>query len=239
MSDYIEVLAIVEGKTEQIFIESLLKPYLAERRIFIRATQVSKPGQKGGDVRFERVKNDLELHLKQRTDTYVTTFVDYYGIKEWPGLERIEVNATPKQIAAQVNQATKAEVMVLFAQQQAERRFIPFIAVHEFEALLFSDGDILAAELGVDESCISAVLLECGAPEAINNSPNTAPSKRLDTWSANGKFAKTTQGIAIAHKIGIAKMRGACPLFDGWLAQFEALVSETSLSICQASKSTK
>ncbi|MGI6657283.1 MAG: DUF4276 family protein [Desulfobulbus sp.] len=68
MSDFIEVIAIVEGKTEEIFINSLLKPYLAEKKIFMTPTQVSKPGQKGGDVRFERVKRDIENHLKQRAD---------------------------------------------------------------------------------------------------------------------------------------------------------------------------
>jgi Domain of unknown function (DUF4276) len=68
MSNYINVVAIVEGKTEQIFIEQILKPYLAEKMIFMSATQVTKPGQKGGDVRFSRIKKDLELHLKQRQD---------------------------------------------------------------------------------------------------------------------------------------------------------------------------
>lgn len=46
MSDYIEIMAIVEGKTEQIFIESILAPYLGYRNIGMYATQVSKPGQK-------------------------------------------------------------------------------------------------------------------------------------------------------------------------------------------------
>jgi hypothetical protein len=56
----------------------------------IVATQITKPGQKGGDVRFERVKKDLGMHLKQRPDTYVTLFVDYYGIKsDWPSLSGI------------------------------------------------------------------------------------------------------------------------------------------------------
>lgn len=29
MSDYLEVIAIVEGKTGQVFVEQLLSPYLA------------------------------------------------------------------------------------------------------------------------------------------------------------------------------------------------------------------
>lgn len=224
MSDYIEVMAIVEGKTEQVFVEKVLKPYLAEKMIFIKATQASKPGQKGGDVKFSRVINDIRDHLKQRNDTYVTTLVDYYGIKEWPGLDSLAQNLTPSQIADHLNAETKHQVVTEFANQQAERRFIPYIAVHEFEALLFSDSAILASELGVDEDQIKNVLAECGEPEAINNGKETAPSKRLDNWSPNGKFAKTTAGIAITQQIGITQMREQCPLFNAWLAQFEALV---------------
>ena len=66
MSRYVEVMAIVEGSTEETFINRILAPYLSHRNIGMRATQVSKPGEKGGDVKFSRVKNDIRLHLKQR-----------------------------------------------------------------------------------------------------------------------------------------------------------------------------
>lgn len=223
MSNYTEVIAIVEGKTEQIFIESILAPYIGDKKIGIHATQVSKPGQKGGDVRFSRVKRDLELHLKQRPDTYVTTFIDYYGTKEWPGLDLVSEQALPSQIAKTINEATKNQVVSLFSEQQAERRFIPFVAVHEFEALLFSDAGILARQLGIDESTVATVISECGSPEAINNNPQTAPSKRLDAWSINGKFLKTTMGVAIAKEIGIENIRNECPLFNEWLRAFEEI----------------
>ena len=178
MSSYFEVYAIVEGKTEQIFIEEILAPYLGAREIGIHATQVSKKGQKGGDVHFSRVKNDLGLHLKQRCNTYVTTFIDYYATKEWPGFERLSPNFRPAQIAQVINDATKKEVISLFSEQKADRRFIPFVAVHEFEALLFSDTQILAEQLKIDESKIAKVISKCGgSPEAINNHPLTAPSK--------------------------------------------------------------
>lgn len=223
MSNYIQVIAIVEGKTEQIFIEKILAPYLGHNNIGIRATQVSKPGQKGGDVRFSRVKRDLEGHLKQRADTYVTTFIDYYGTKEWPGLDLVPLQASPEIIAQTVNDATRSQVVSLFSEQQAERRFIPFVAVHEFEALLFSDAEILAQHLGVDPSEISEVVSAYGSPEAINNNPQTAPSKRLDGWSANNKFLKTAAGISVAEKIGIKKMREKCPLFNTWLESLEQI----------------
>ena len=221
MSNYIEVIAIVEGKTEQIFIESILAPYMGYKNIGIRATQVSKPGQKGGDVRFSRVKRDLELHLKQRPDNYVTTFIDFYGTKEWPGIDLVSPQAPPSQIAKSINEATKKQVVSLFSEQQAERRFVPFVAVHEFEALLFSDTEILARQMGIDESTVAMVISECGSPEAINNNPQTAPSKRLDAWSVNRKFLKTTMGITIAKEISIEKIRNECPLFNEWLTTFE------------------
>lgn len=226
MNSYINVIAIVEGKTEQVFIEQILAPWLAERMIFMTATQVSKPGQKGGDVRFSRVSRDIGLHLKQRADTYVTTLVDYYGVTEWPGMDSLPTQRAPAQIAEHLNTAVMNEVNNLFAEQQSARRFIPFIALHEFEALLFSDSSILAEELGIPVANVEAVVAECGEPEAINNGRETAPSKRLNKWTPEGKFGKTTQGIAIAKRIGITRMREQCPLFDAWIAQFEALMVE-------------
>lgn len=226
MSEFIEVIAIVEGKTEQVFIEKVLAPYLAMKNIFISATQITKPGQKGGDVRFVRAKQDIGNHLKQRDNTFVTTFIDYYGTKEWPGLGTLAPALTPAQISNHLHQATKEAVNELFGGSRSEERFIPYVAMHEFEALLFSDSEALAAEMSIDEDKVAAVIAECGEPEYINNSPETAPSKRLDGWAPYGKFAKTTTGIAIAQRIGIQKMREMCPLFNGWLEQLEAKLEE-------------
>jgi len=222
MNRGIVVLVIVEGKTEQIFTESLLVPYLAKKMIFMTATQVTKPGAKGGDVRFERVRNDVGRHLKQRLDSYVTTFVDYYGVKEWPGLDKVPSNASPSQIAEIVNNAAKDDIIRSFPDRRAEERFIPYMSIHEFEALLFSDSAILAAELRISEQKVINLLKGYGQPEAINDDPRTAPSKRLDNWS-NKKFLKTTNGIAIAKKIGIPRMREKCFLFDAWLRHIEEI----------------
>jgi hypothetical protein len=93
--------------------------------------------------------------------------------------------------------------------------------MYEIEALYFSDPAVLANKLGVRQKLIDAILHECGEPEAINNSNQTAPSKRLEKLS--NKFKKTATGIAIAKEIGISKMRVACPLFDAWLTTLENL----------------
>ncbi|HSX85669.1 MAG TPA: DUF4276 family protein [Cellvibrio sp.] len=226
MDDYVDVITIVEGKTEQIFIESILAPYLIEKKVIIKATQVSKPGQKGGDVKFSRAVKDIGNHLKQRSETYVSTFVDYYGIKEWPGLDKVPLQATPTEIAEAVNAETRKTVAQSYPQLRTDTRFIPYLAVHEFEALLFSCSETLATRLGIKAAHVEKVLSDCGEPEAINNNPTTAPSKRLDAWSEGGKFAKTSSGISIATDIGIPTIREKCPVFNAWLLCLESLTGK-------------
>lgn len=225
MSDYIEIMIIAEGHTEKRFIDEILTPYMATNNIFIRGQLVGKPGHKGGDIRFSRVEKDIAMHLKQRKDTFVSIFVDYYGIKkDWPGLNEAHQCTSPKAIADVMNRATKEKVSSKLADYAAGNRFIPFIAVHEFEALLFSDIKILASQLKVDPSIVEKILEECGEPESINNSPNSAPSIRLK--QILNSYKKNTNGITIANLIGIEKMRSKCPLFHEWLTTLENLQGE-------------
>ncbi len=76
---------------------------------------ISKPGQKGGDVKFARVKNDIGLYLKQGSDTLLTLFVDYYGIK--------------KELAAKKNDLPKAGD--LFACNFGKHLFQPLFHVRQ------------------------------------------------------------------------------------------------------------
>ncbi len=225
MSDYIEVMVVAEGYTEKRFISEVLSPYLATKSIFMHSPMVGKPGHKGGDIRFSRMEKDFAMHLKQRQDTFISMFVDYYGIKtDWPGLDDSRQCSSPKAIADVMNRATKEKVASKLAGQGADYRFIPFIAVHEFEALLFSDVDILASQIKTDKSAIEKILKECGEPENINNSSDSTPYKRLKRLYA--PYKKKTTGITIAKLIGIEKMRNQCPLFHEWLSTLEKLQGE-------------
>lgn len=227
MNDCMIVMAIVEGRTEQLFIERVLTPYLANKNIFITATQISKPGQKGGDVKFNRAEKDIGRFLKQRANIYVTQFFDYYGLKEWPNLNNI-TNQNHTEIAQLLNDGAVEKINNSYNEYESDRRFIPYMAMHEFETLLFSDESILARALNVDVEQIKTIVEKCGEPEKINNSRETAPSKRLNKLKLNGKFRKTTEGIAIAEQIGIEKMRKRCPLFNTWLNTIEAAKDELS-----------
>lgn len=225
MNNYATVMAIVEGATEENFINTVLAPYLGYKNIWMHATQISKPGQKGGDVRFDRVKNDIMRHLKQRKDTIVTLFLDFYGLAEWPGLESVSLNSSPAQIEQILCYATKLEIKGFLPDVDVEGRFIPFFIVHEFETLLFSNSAVLADGLGIKKQKIDKTLREFnGDLERINNSRETAPSKRIEKWMPS--YKKTVNGIPIAAKIGVEQMRRSVPLFDEWITKIERVNSK-------------
>jgi hypothetical protein len=170
-----------------------------------------------------QAKRDIGNHLKQWQDAYVSIFVDYYGINsDWPGFGTANSKACPSEIAEALNKAAIDIISEEFTEYNAEKRFIPFVAVHEFEALLFSDPGVLANGIGAEEDQIIRILTECGEPEKINNSTETAPSKRLKRLYPD--YKKTVNGITLAKEIGVDKMREQCPVFNNWLNSLEDLV---------------
>ena len=224
-ASFAEVIVLVEGQTEQQFIKRLLAPYLATRSVYLTPIILDKPGEKGGDVRFARAKNDIGKHLKQRRDTWITLMVDYYGINpDWPGYEEAKQGRDHAERAAIMRRETARTVTELFPERDAERRFLPYVSMHEIEALYFSDPARLAEELGIEQKQIDAILAKCGEPESINNSPATAPSKRLEKLAP--RFKKTVTGIAAAKSVGIETMRKKCPIFDAWLRELETLANK-------------
>ena len=91
--------------------------------------------------------------------------------------------------------------------------------MHEFEALLFSDPDCLASSLKINQSEINNILQEFGDPEKIDNSPITAPSKRIEGLFP--RYKKTSTGIIVAQDIGIERMRDKCRVFNNWINRIE------------------
>lgn len=222
MNRLVEVVALVEGQTEKIFIQKLLRPHLEPKNVYVTPIILTKPGQKGGDVRFSRAKNDVKHHLMQRKETKLTLLVDYYGIKgDWPGYEESKRETQHTLKARVMNEATRKRVNELFGNHDSQRRFIPYVSMFEFEALLFSDAEILTRKLNVPKRHVDKILSQCGEPEKINDNPQTSPSKRLETLS--DRFKKTTTGVSIAREIGIARMRASCPIFNEWVTRLENL----------------
>jgi hypothetical protein len=59
-------------------------------------------------------------------------------------------------------------------------------------------------------------------PEEIDNSPETAPSRRVSDVVPG--YQKPLMGVLAAQEIGIETIRRECPFFASWIKKLEELV---------------
>ncbi len=192
----------VEGPTEERFVKTVLAPYLAIKSIYIT------PISMGGGVNVDKVKSELKK-IAFSFD-YVTTLYDFYGFS------RKEVGETKQSLEQRIADTVHVNI---------KDKVIPYIQMYEFEGLLFSSPEAIANVL-MDDQLIkwAAEILNKfnNNPELINDSVETAPSKRLEHDTA---YRKTTHGPNIAREIGIDKIREMCPRFNDWISRLEGLVA--------------
>lgn len=103
-------------------------------------------------------------------------------------------------------------------------RFVPFIVMHEFEGLLFSDCAVFSRVISRPdlEYGLRGIRDQFATPEEINDSLETAPSTRIEALMP--RYDKVLFGAQAVLEIGLARIRAECPHFNGWLKQLESLV---------------
>ena len=109
-----------------------------------------------------------------------------------------------------------------------DHRFMPYIQLHEFEALLLTDptkfaGLFLEPEYKENIEKLVAMTQGFDVPELINDGAETAPSKRIEKVIPRYEKVKASAGILIAQEIGLEKIREKCPHFNEWLSKLESL----------------
>jgi len=229
-SEMARLLVHVEGETEETFVNEILSGHLVAHgyegvsaRLLGNARQRS---QRGGIRSWISARKDIVNHLKGDRRCIATTMVDYYGLprsddRAWPG--RAQAAALPvDEKALRVEQALLDDVIAAMGGDYPSR-FVPFVVMHEFEALLFSDCAAFARAIGLPnlEGSLREIRDQFGTPEEIDDSPATAPSKRVVALIP--RYIKPLFGVAAASEIGLEKIRAACPHFRSWLARLEAL----------------
>lgn len=216
------VYVICEGQTEETFIRELLYFHFLSKDVDLRPTLIGKPGHKGGNVSFDRLLIDIKMLLADK-EAYCTCFLDYYGLpSKFPG-KMIDKNSSFKQKFELIQNKLQEEVGKKLS--NSEKRFFPYIQMYEFEALLFSDPTNFA--LGIDRGELANDFKKiCDSfdnPEMINDSPETAPAKRI--INLVGNYDKPVMGTLAAIEIGLDTIRNKCPLFNDWLNKIESLGS--------------
>ncbi|HDT6079653.1 TPA: DUF4276 family protein [Aeromonas veronii bv. veronii] len=209
------VLVFVEGQTEETFLRDLLVPYFSRLGIYLTPILAqTSPGHKGGIVSYGKVKHQLTRLCRQDQGAYVTTMMDYYGLpNDFPGLDGRVADAHEQVV--RLEQALQRDIDA--------PNFIPNLMLHEFEALLFSAPEKIAEWLD-DQALLApmaAIRAAFATPEHINNSPQTAPSKRILALVPH--YKKTVDGPLIAEDIGLDAIRAQCPHFNNWIERLLAL----------------
>lgn len=217
---------LVEGNTEDRFVKTLLGPHLHERGVWavpIEVTTKKNPltGEKlargGGQWKHWR-RDILSVLAGKPAGDRVTSMFDLYGLpKDFPALDAGKAERDTVKRAQMLEKAMAAEI--------GDRRFIPYIQRHEFEALVLAGIDHLA-EILIDpawKAGIAALRAELGTtrPEDVNDGKETAPSKRLLAHVPG--YNKTTHGPLVTSKVGVEGLKQRCPRFGAWLAKLEAL----------------
>lgn len=227
------LLIHVEGETEETFVNEVLASHLYARgyeKVSARLLGNSRNRDRRGGIRsWSSVRSDIVNHLKEDPQCDATTMIDYYalpqtGAKAWPG--RYEAGTKPfTQKAPTVQSALQADLAAELGDSFDHRRFIPYVMMHEFEGLLFSDCARFATAIGQPglASDFQAIRNSFGSPEEINDGPETAPSKRVEALVRG--YEKPFLGTLAVLDIGLDAIRAACPHFRTWLEQLETRAS--------------
>ncbi|HEX5416857.1 MAG TPA: DUF4276 family protein [Chloroflexota bacterium] len=222
----VRVHLVVEGQTEETFVRKVLAPYLGSCRVFVdaRSVETSRHHSKvyrGGVLDYGRVRRDLERWMRQddHGDCHFSTMVDLYHLPEdFPRLEEARKQQNPYD-----------RIKILedgFRQDIDHPRFIPYIQLHEFEALLLCDPNAFDTEFNEHRAAIDNLVRmaqEFESPELINDGQETAPSKRIIKEIPDYLGRKVSSGPLIAERISLPALRAKCQHFNEWLHQLEEL----------------
>lgn len=208
---------LVEGQTEETFVRELLQPHCARIGMFITPIIVStRPGHKGGITSYAKVKPQVVRLCRQDRSATVSTMMDLYGLpSDFPG------KTDPAYPASGTGRQKAEFIEARWVQDINEQNFLPYLMVHEYEALLFVEPQRFAewTESTTLVNKLKDIAQAHATPEEINDSPQTAPSKRI--LKLMPSFKKPFHGPLIATEIGLDALRQACPHFNNWIESLE------------------
>ena len=220
------IIIICEGQTEQEFCKTLLQRYFSNQNITLQVPLIKKT--MGGIANWNVLKREIETYLRREKDVLVTTLIDYYGIKDSHGFP---LWAEKQAIADKSQRLDELEAAMLAdVDANLRPRFVPYMQLHEFEGLLFSDKQAFSTtfynsnEL-VDKAYLEQTFADFDNPEMINDGVETSPSHRLERIISG--YEKVVYGCCLAEAIGLDKMRQKSPRFDNWLKRLETNIAIT------------
>ena len=205
-----------EGQTEESFVNAVLYPYFLNIGIWVRpiiceTKRSSTKKYKGGVTSYQKIKRELLMLCRTHSNEYVTTMFDYYAMADdTPGLD-----IRKEDIIDQIECIEKT------IDDDLNQRNCSFhFMLHEFEGILFSKPKSFG--LIADDEVVGNIQEIRNAfptPEHINNSLETAPSKRILQLIPN--YAKIKDGTTLSTDMGIDTIMEECLHFKKWIEEIK------------------
>jgi hypothetical protein len=228
------VNVIVEGHSEEKFVNDFLREELAKDGVYLTARRIETSTSKrnvagktqiqryrGGLLKYQHLQKDIQIWLKSDKSAFVTTWIDLYALPEdFPGIMDARQALNLEQKIALLHSAFEADIAV-------PHRFIPYVQSYEFEGLLFSNPQSLHAKLVSFGHVCNLIDLQIirnafESPEHINDSEVTAPSKRL--LGLAPRYDKRLEGPTLLESVYSDAIQ-CCLNFSNWLARLRQTVS--------------
>ena len=217
------IWVVCEGQSENRFVKEVLCPYVLEKTAYsielkpitLTTSKNKKAGKvyKGGLVRYEKAINDIRESLAY--GGVVTTMFDFYAIPvDFPGYDVAMKAGSSLDRVTRLEESMIEDVIKRLGVR--EDCFIPYIQLHEFEALFYCELNALKDFYPDKSEDIDKLIKEVSGfePEEIDQGSETAPSKRL---LKHLNYRKGEMVVFPLQKIGIDRMREKCPHFNEWV----------------------
>jgi Domain of unknown function (DUF4276) len=216
---------IGEGVSEETFAREMVCPHLLSYGIYAFSRQIVtkrnafQKDSKGGIPRYERVRKDILNLIGEDSELFITSMFDLYALpNDFPGFEKAQIIENPYSRVQLLEE--------FFAKDINSKRFLPYIQLHEFESLFFTDVAVVHETLSLNNPKSSVrelekILVEESNPEFINDGPTSAPSKRIKNIYPD--YQKSVDAVRILQRIGLPNIRKKCAHFDSWLLKLESL----------------
>ncbi len=178
----------------------------------------------------EHFANTIKPLLFYKNEPIISTMFDYFGLNSETKIPNyatcISKNTVEERIKCMENSLHEKVISI----KPDYPFFLPNILRHEMETLLFADIETgFAFEDEKIRKDLMAICEQYPNIEDINNTPQGAPSKRLDeVFKAHkSSYQKGADAVDIAEFIGINTMLKKAPRFRNWVAQLLHLLKTT------------
>jgi hypothetical protein len=222
-----------EGPTEQGFCRQVLQHHLLKFDCGIHAIKIAHSRRhsiihRGGIGKYETLRSDIRNTIKSRMQNqgvYFTTMIDLYGLpSDFPGrADPVRNPQNPRPYCEALEQAFGADI--------GNPRFVPYLQLHEYETLLYSDPAAFTISFDDCDGVIAGlkkIVAEFQDIERINDGEVTAPSKRIIGLVDAYEGMKPTAGPDIAQYIGLDVLRQHCHHFSDWIDGLEKRIQGAS-----------